>query len=352
LLSLYDDLQPQLVVRNLFKPIRHFLREEGATPASGWAGIRKRIDERRKDPAFAQRFNDFIRDAVLASDKHVYVLTSGTFDFATLAPDLPDAQRDALPYLAAKAPPTSPDRLAWKLEQRSIGSAEIHTFLSVRTVTRTVEVENAYLTDKGRAEFGNDQVIARKVIRVRCYDQLIRIGDLYLMLLDVPPGVDAFDATSAEVRFGRALRDQLGEGASSIFTDLFPAVETLWNAKAEGIVNSLRFVSNHGAEILGQFSPKSTENYREHEFQKAGAKAAQVIPFKIAVKWTARPGHPMVILPGRREMATAIMLDAGNARGSLHYMGVVGYTTWDDFLFVLDRVRSHLPKAKPTTSTA
>lgn len=341
-------LLEQLEKRKLYPQVLKFLKDEELKPSSGWPGIRKRLEENKDNTELIERFHDFVRELMLASDKHVYLLRGTDFDLSKLVADLPTTHR--ADYLAGKAPPVNAKILGWHIDEREVGKATITTILNVRSVLETEEVDRSFLSDEGRVKFGSAKIVAKKITRLRCYDHLVKLGDVTLLLLDIPPGLSQADTNAAEARYGEALRAQLDEDqqAMGIFIDLFRAVDSMWKDAKEGIVNSLRFVSNHDADILGKFSRGSTANYREHEFQKAGAKVAQVVPYQIGVKWTARTDHPMITLPGRKEQAMATRLDSDAARGKLNFMITVGHMSWEDFLFVLGRVRAHLLKSAPS----
>jgi hypothetical protein len=312
----------------------------------GWSRIHEAIGKQAAADAsgrFLAALEEFVRDAVLASNKHVYMLRRPNFEVAGLLPKPPAGSRKD--YLAATPPERAEADLSFLLESRSIGSAKVTTFVTGRPVHQSEEIDPDTLTPAGRRLYSGARLVARSEITLRCYDHIVQSGGSALLLIDAPEGVDTSTLSRDEANYATLLEERLDlESGEPIFEDFFPAIDRLWRDDREGIVNWLEFVSNKRAQIRGRFSITSRENYRGHEFQTAGEKGgAQVSPYRIAVKWLDRPGEPMVVLPGRASMVRSGTAEAQGALGPrLSYVTVPAYTTWDDFCFVLDRVRAHL----------
>jgi hypothetical protein len=272
---------------------------------------------------------------MLSGHKRVYVLAAPVVDPASLVPPLPEDQPRH--YLAARAPQRGLGDLSFFLEKSTTEGCGTWTFVTSRTVRQTMDVGEEFLTAEGRAEFDGAALVARYDVNVRCYDHIVDVDGTYLLLLDAPKGVDKGILSRDEVNYASLLRERLG-GDDALFIDLFPAVDRIWRDKNEGIVNSLEFLSNHMAQIRGKFSLTSEDNYREQPFQLGGeAAGAQVDPYSIAVKWPARDGKPMVVLPGRPEMVIG-QTAPGGWGPALSHMLFPSYVSWADLRFVLDRV--------------
>jgi hypothetical protein len=341
-----DELVRQLLVRNLFRKTREFMSGRGLPLGSGWKGIKDSILRQENSADFGDfvtALETFVRDAVLVSNKRVYILATPVADPAALVPPAPaDIRRD---YLAATAPQLSGTQVSLFLEQREFSGVTVYTYLTARLARKTEEVDPKSLNAEAYEQFGTAKIVARYEVEVRCYDHIVKLNDTMLLLIDAPEGVDSATLGKDEVNYATLIQEQRESPQSGPpFLDLFPAVEAFWRDESEGIVNWLEFVSNKRAQISGRFSPTSRENYREHEFQRAGEKAgAQVSPYKIAIKWLERAGQPVVVLPGRAEMVLAgTLATEGASRVRLHHMLIPGYTAWEDFAFVLGRVRAHL----------
>lgn len=343
LAELDDLLRRQLSARNLHSRIRDLLTAREIKVGQGWARIGSAIRDHADDIGFLDALEDFVRDAVLASYKRVYLLTRSVADPSNLVPPLPAGLRRD--YLAATAPTVPEDQPSFALERRSVGDAVAHTFVTSRPVNKTEEVSPASLTPDGQQQYGGARIVARSEVNLRCYDYIIEIGGLTLLLIDAPEGVDGGDVSRDEANYWTLLRERMHlDDSGGVFQNLFPAVEGLWRDPDEGIVNNLEFVSNNRAQIRGKFSLSSKENYRSHQFQKGGeASGAQVTPYRIAVKWLDRAAHPTMILPGKASMVMgASVLASGGSQPALSYMEIPTYTSWPDFIYMLGRVRKHL----------
>jgi hypothetical protein len=343
-LSELDELlRRQLSARNMHGRIRDFLQSRGIKVGNGWVRIGAAIREHADDAGFLDALEAVVWDSVLVSQKRVYLLTRSDINGSQLVPPLPgDWRKD---FLSAGAPAVSDFLPSFFLETRMLGPATVHTFVTSRPVNKTEEVPPSSLSEEGRQQYPEARIVARSEVNLRCYDHLVTIGDLALLLLDCPEGVDAGELSRAEVNYWTLIHEQLKVSTDiQIFHDFFPAVESLWRDSSEGIVNNLEFVSNNRAQIRGKFSVNSMENYRNHKFQKGGeASGAQVVPYRIAVKWPDRPGQPVAVLPGKASMVLgAAALEEGTKQGPLNFMELPQYTSWDDFNYVLDRVRRHL----------
>jgi hypothetical protein len=341
------ELLLQLEVRNLYNSTKEFLEEQTIKCGPGWTRIEQAILKLRGQPsfdAFLDAFEKFVRDAVLVTQKHVFVLVDNKVAPASLLPSLSaGVRRD---YLAGR-PPERGEPVAQLLEKRKIGRAQVFTYVTSRPVKQTDKLEASDLSPGVRKKYKkkNAKIQARYIVEMRCYDQIVLFDNTALLLLDAPKGVDAKVLMQDEIAYNLLLRAQLNldpKGGEMLFIDLFPAVDRIWRDGNEGIVNQLKFVSNGRAEIGGKFSITSTDDYRKQKFQVSGAKGgAQVLPFWVSVRWPDRKRSPMVVLPGKSYMAMAGG-DGGGTRVQLNYMQVPFDTGWDDFLFALDRVRQHL----------
>lgn len=351
-LSQLAELLRQLAVRNFYKKTREFLTSRGIAVGSGWSGVQTAILAQEHAAGFDDfliAFETFVRDAVLVSHKRAYILTGDVSGPESLVPPLPAGDRRD--YLAAEVPSLCGQQGAFFLEHRSLPGVEIYTYVTSRPARKIEEIDPSSLRPEARAQFGAAKLVARYEVNVRCYDHIIKTEDVALLLIDAPEGIDSATLSKDEINYAVLLDEeqQLGETRQPPYVDLFPAVERFWRAEQEGIVNWLEFVSNKRAQITGRFSPTSKENYRDHEFQRAGEKAgAQVSPYKIAVKYMDRPGEPVVVLPGRAEMVLAGTLGAeGATRVGLFHMLIPGYTEWHNFVFLLGRVRIYIGPEDP-----
>lgn len=341
-----DDLLIELEVRNLHPRVQEFLALRRIKCGNGWERIRSKILDQADRPgfgAFLDAFETFVRDTVLVSQKHAYVLVNDAVDPASLVPNLPAGNRRD--YLAGKAPERG-DRVSYFLEKRKIGRAQIYTFVTNRPVRRSDDLDAKDLSTPLKRKYKGARIVAKYVIDFRCYDHIVMFDRTAILLLDAPNGVDPSVLAVDSVEYNKLLRGQLRDAVPEqelLYVDLFPAVARLWKNGKEGIVNCLKFVSNNKAEIGGKYSLTSTEDYRKHRFQIAGAKEADCHPFWIALRWPERTRNPMVVLPGKKHMASGgLIATDGRTRTPLSYMMVPLDTAWEDFLFAIDRVQRHL----------
>jgi hypothetical protein len=354
-LARLEELLNQLRLRDLYAEMCELLDRESVVYQPGWVRMKRAIEGLRETPPryreFADRFESFIREASLATGKRVYVLAYKGLDPTDLFPPLPAEY--ARTYLEPEAPERGDEGGdAYFFEERSEGDRiRIVTYVAKRSMRKSENIEPSELRPDARKKYKGAKIVARYDVPLRCYDHIVTIGSQTLLLIDAPEGIDRKQLMRDEYAYTIRIRERLELGESDpLFVDLFPAVSSIWSDDAEGIVNSLEFVSNRLAQIRGRFSITSDENYREQEFQRAGGREAQVIPFRIAVKW---PRARMVELPGRMNMISqATLAESGMAVAAggeedaattpLNFMYLPMYTDLVSLRFVLSRVLNHL----------
>jgi hypothetical protein len=389
-LSQVDGLIRQIRMRHLWGETRAFLKREGVKVGVGWQGMADGLREAKKtDPAWRDmkvKFETFLRDAVAVSYKRAFVLNAKPADLDDFAAKrLPSLKAGArTDFLSAETPDradvgAASGNFAYQLEELKRGRAKVYTFVTHRPFKRNEELKHSELKQTVRSKYRSATLVAKFEYKARCYDHLVLFPGTgasarAILLIDAPPGIDLAYVNYDEARYTELLKEHLGlDEDTPAFVDLFAAVGKLWHAQGEGLVNWLGFISNKGAELVGKLNKKSTFDYRNHPFQKAGEAKAQVTPFKLQLRWM-RMDNPMVLLPGTKYMVYAGGGtdggdgDGGNAtdgnvgegggatdgnassgdggvlrtQALLNHMEFPLYMEWAGFVFALDRVLQHI----------
>jgi hypothetical protein len=218
-------------------------------------------------------------------------------------------------------------------------------------VRRSEEVGKESLSEDGKVRYENADIVAKYRMYFRCYDHIIiKDGKAYL-LLDAPDGVEMDLIREDELAYHSRLMEQIlgPRSVQAVFTDLFPAIKSIYEDESEGHVVFLEFLSNHKAQVRGVCARSSKTDWRKHPYHAAGKLHAEMNAYKLGVKFVNHTASPVVLLPGQ---ATMIYQPNEAKRPPLNYMFLEEFTTWDGFAHAVDRILKHVnPTKEAVTET-
>lgn len=320
--------------RNLYGAFCTFLEAKGVEPGKGWTSIKQAlVRELDSRPGFVADLEEFAKEGVLASQKRAYFFEAEGIGPEHLAGPLPEGVETT--FLRGKAPPRPSGFVAGQFASHKRGKTSIYTFLTHRTKAATEPVTKEMLKDEVPKHIRNAEVVAKFRTKLRCYDHLLVHGKRCALLVDEPRGIEGNSVEADVKQYEKAIRQvtRLVDSAP-LFVDLFPAIGALYEDKAEGIVNYLKFMSNDMAQVAGSYRAASSLDYRLHPFQRGGAAKAEVKPFQIAVRWPHEPDQPYVTLEGKKGM----VLRTGPERAPLTFMAFPLFTTWRAYQCAVEKV--------------
>lgn len=347
------DLFEQLAHRKLLRPIQALLRSRKVNPGRRWTDLPERVAQAiREAQSIREELNGLIWEHLVSSDKRVLVFdVEEKFDVTALGADLPKKFL-AGDYLDATLPSRPRGKVSYNFDVtvREDGST-IYSFLALRVIRQTEEVDPDLLTKEGQKKFEGFEVVAQVARPVRCYDHVVlRPNGKLLLSVDCPQGVDPArvrdDMAFYRFRIQKTLRGEADDiGPSDDETDeaerdaakpinLFPAIKAIYAAKREGAVNFLAFESSNQAHHVGKYSVMRDDDLRDQAYHKAGCQASNIKAYTMAVRWPGEANRPYVRLPGKRWML--------NNSGPLEYMEFPQAGSIDGLYFAVDRVLAHL----------
>ena len=359
-LSELADLIQNLRLRHLHGALIDFLKSHGLKPGRQWKTIKaeiERVEQTDVWKGLEGQLQDWLRDAIMLSHKRIYVLTTDQFDPTVLGaipgPGMRTDYLAGIPPIRPEKVQNQPEKPSYYLESINKNRATIFSFVTSRPVKKTEDVSVESLTDEGRLQYRNADLVAKFKLLLRSYDFIIKLDGKAYLLLDIPDGYESGAVEADTLLYQLKISELAGISPSDTFENLFPAVDSIYSDQAEGAINALGFKSDGEAEIVGRFSVDSDDDYRQQKFHKEGAKNAEVTPYKLAVKWPSHHDRPRIELPGQLSMVmTGSAASNGGSVIALRYMKTITGMKWDGFFFAVDRVLQHLTRAAAASAQA
>lgn len=222
-------------------------------------------------------------------------------------------------------------------------------FASVRSVSTRVELGADDLpagADELMERF--DELVGVKNKRVQGLDVVwLPFGnDTVEVRIDFPQGMlrQAAEAAHASVR--GALESLLGEDILTSPQNLFAVIKSMYYDQNEGSVVELAFGTTTAA-LKHEKMRRGDLSLRDEKYHKGGlaALSEHISPFKVSIEWTRSLGNNLISKPELNLHTNSRI--GGSEEPRLIDAIIRNCMGRDDYEFVLERVRHHLPRVDP-----